>query len=446
MGNKTLIPAFKAKVGDWNYYICHMSYGQVAREVNFAHELAGNKELNQLIQRGLSDRTKDITEYLINSPHRFLGALIIAAWGGEPHYTPVEITDSDSLTEGLDKGFGVLTFDGNQQYFALDGQHRLKAIKEAVMKNQDLLTEDICVIMVSHFDTQEGRQRTRRLFTNINRNAKVTSGAENIVLDEDDGIAILTRRLIQEHEFLRQEGKVRVILGQDSEGKLKIAGKSIPKADRSAITSIMTLYNVLRSLAFDQPKEIRDEKARPSNDLLDASYEVLATRVDDLLSNCGAIKDRLLKSDSARDVRAPKDNEGAGHPFMRPIVQEALAKAVAQCIQQELIDWSGAMKQLSKLDWKLTAAPWTAIWSSEGSKILSGTDFSKVLVDLLICNIAPPSKQFVKEARRNYKNLRERDYPQSAELLHENIPSAPDGSPTSAVTEDGHSDETSGTS
>ena len=104
------------------------------------------------------------------------------------------------------------------------------------------------------------------------------------------------------------------------------------------------------------------------------------------------------------------------------------------------------MKQLSKLDWKLTAAPWTAIWSSEGSKILSGTDFSKVLVDLLICNIAPPSKQFVKEARRNYKNLRERDYPQSAELLHENIPSAPDGSPTSAVTEDGHSDETSGTS
>lgn len=46
MGNKTLIPAFKAKVGDWNYYICHMSYGQVAREVNFAHELAGNTELN----------------------------------------------------------------------------------------------------------------------------------------------------------------------------------------------------------------------------------------------------------------------------------------------------------------------------------------------------------------------------------------------------------------
>lgn len=441
MGNKTLIPAFKAKVGDWNYYICHMSYGQVAREVNFAHELAGNKELNQLIQRGLSDRTKDITAYLINSPHRFLGALIVAAWGGEPHYTPVEITDSDALTEGLDKGFGVLTFDGNQQYFALDGQHRLKAIKEAVMKNQDLLTEDICVIMVSHFDTAEGRQRTRRLFTNINRNAKVTSGAENIVLDEDDGIAILTRRLIQEHEFLNQEGRVRVILGQDNEGKLKIAGKSIPKTDKSAITSIMTLYNMLRGLAFDQPREIRDEKARPSNDLLDVSYEVLKARMDDLLVNCGSIKDLLEKCDTARDVRAPKDNEGIGHPFMRPIVQEAITKAVAQCIQQGLIDWDGAMKKVAELDWKLSEAPWTAIWSSEGSKILSGTDFSKILVDLLICNIAPPSKQFVKEARRNYKNLRERDYPQPSEALYENIPSPPAGSTSEAVLSDTHPSE-----
>lgn len=405
-----------------------MSYGQVAREVNFAHELAGNKELNQLIQRGISDRTNDITEYLINSPHRFLGALIIAAWGGEPHYTPVEITDSDSLTEGLDKGFGVLTFDGNQQYFALDGQHRLKAIKEAVMKNQDLLTEDICVIMVSHFDTEEGRQRTRRLFTNINRNAKVTSGAENIVLDEDDGVAILTRRLIQEHDFLGHEGRVRVILGQDSEGKLKIAGKSIPKGDKSAITSIMTLYNMLRNLAFDQPREIRDEKARPSNDLLDESFEVLNRRVDDLLFYCGSIKDNLIKADTARDVRAPKDNESVGHPFMRPIVQEAVTKAVAQCIRQELIDWDGAMKRLSKLEWRLDDAPWAAIWSAEGSKILSGTDYSKVLVDLLICNIAPPSKQFVKDARKNFKNLRERDYSQPAEALYENIPNQPDKS------------------
>lgn len=425
MANKTLIPAFRASVGDWNYYICLMSYGQVAREVNFAHELSGNKELDKLIQRGLSERTKDITEYLINSPHRFLGALIIAAWGGEPQYTPVEITDNEALTEGLDRGFGVLTFDGNQQYFALDGQHRLKAIKEAVMKNQDLLTEDIAVIMVSHFNDPEGRQRTRRLFTNINRNAKVTTGAENTVLDEDDGIAILTRRLIEDDPFFKEDGRVRVIIGQDGEGKLKIAGKSIPKADKAAFTSIMTLYNMLRALAFDQPKEVRSEKARPSNDLLENSYSVLSDRMADLLISCGNLKSALLACDSARDVRAPKDKEGDGHPFMRPLVQEAVVKAVAQCILQESIDWTGAMEKLSSLTWKMNLAPWSAVWSLEGNKMLSGSDYSKVLVDLLICNIAPPSKQFVRDARRKYKELREKDYPQTAEELFVNVASAP---------------------
>ncbi|BDW98405.1 DNA sulfur modification protein DndB [Maricaulis maris] len=427
MANKTLIPAFKASVGDWNYYICLMSYGQVAREVNFAHELSGNKELDKLIQRGLSDRTKDITEYLVNSPHRFLGALIIAAWGGEPQYTPVEITDNDTLTEGLDRGFGVLTFDGNQQYFALDGQHRLKAIKEAVMKNQDLLTEDIAVIMVSHFNDPEGRQRTRRLFTNINRNAKVTTGAENTILDEDDGIAILTRRMIEDDDFLKVEGRVRVIIGQDSEGKLKIAGKSIPKTDKSAFTSIMTLYNMLRTLAFDQSKAVRNEKARPSNELLEDSYSALSKRMSDLLSSCGDLQTRLETADSAKDIRAPKDKEGEGHPFMRPLVQEAVSKAIAQCIQQGSIDWAGAMTKLSALTWKMNAAPWSAVWSSEGNKMRSGADYSKVLIDLLICNIAPPSKQFVREARRKYKELRDSDYNQSAEELFKNVVSATSG-------------------
>ena len=32
-----------------------------------------------LIQRGISARTKDITQYLLKSPHRFLGGLVVAA-------------------------------------------------------------------------------------------------------------------------------------------------------------------------------------------------------------------------------------------------------------------------------------------------------------------------------------------------------------------------------
>ena len=128
MPNRTFIPAFKARVGDWDYYICLMKYAEVRRGVEFAYALGGNKDLATMIQRGISERTKDITAYLINSPHRFLGSLIVAVWGGDPVYQAVQIADPDDLLKGIDSDFGLLTFDGSQRYFALDGQHRLKAI------------------------------------------------------------------------------------------------------------------------------------------------------------------------------------------------------------------------------------------------------------------------------------------------------------------------------
>ena len=109
MTNKTFIPAFKASVGDWDYYICVMKYAEVARQVGFAYELGGNSDLNTMIQRGLGDRTKAITQYLTRSEHRFLGAIIVAAWGGEPTYTEMSMADPNGLLTGIDRQFGVLT-------------------------------------------------------------------------------------------------------------------------------------------------------------------------------------------------------------------------------------------------------------------------------------------------------------------------------------------------
>ena len=115
MTNKTFIPAFKANVGDWEYYIGIMKYAEVARQVDFAHQLGGNTDLSTMIQRGISARTQDIREYLLRSNHRFLGALIVAVWGGEPVYRPVQMEDPDGMLSGIDREFGVLTFDGTQQ-------------------------------------------------------------------------------------------------------------------------------------------------------------------------------------------------------------------------------------------------------------------------------------------------------------------------------------------
>ena len=72
MSNRTLMLALRCKVDTWRYYICRMKYAEVARELHSPCDLSSNQELGRLIQRGISNRTKDITQYLLKSPHRFL--------------------------------------------------------------------------------------------------------------------------------------------------------------------------------------------------------------------------------------------------------------------------------------------------------------------------------------------------------------------------------------
>ncbi len=55
-------------------------------------------------------------------------------------------------------------------------------------------------------DTHESfMQKYRRLFSNLNRYAKPTDQATNIIMDEDDTFAILTRRLITDKPFFQSD-------------------------------------------------------------------------------------------------------------------------------------------------------------------------------------------------------------------------------------------------
>ncbi|MDV7353470.1 DNA sulfur modification protein DndB [Rhodococcus oxybenzonivorans] len=421
MGIKTFIPAFRASVGDWKYYICVMKYAQVANSVNFAHEMGGNKDLNSLIQRGISARTGDIEEYLLKSPHRFLGSLIVACWGGSPEYLELQMDDPDGYLSGVDSGFGVLTFDGSQQYFALDGQHRLTAIKSAIKQKPELGAEEICVILVSHYDTAQGRERTQRLFTNINRNAKQTTKAENIALDVDDAYAVITRRLLTEHPFLSENGRVRVFSKPPSEGDFTLAAASVPVSDKAAWTTIGVLYSVLQRLGHDLPDGLDDEKTRPSDDVLETAYERLSSRIDDLLKACGDVVPKLEATNDARTIRAPKGKEANGHAFMRPVVQLAVARAVEAIIEQGEVDWGSLMKRLEQLDWRIGEGPWLAVFNPAAGKMMTAKENADLLEQLLISHVAPRSKNEIKRARDQFKAVIQKSYPIAQELMEKSL-------------------------
>ena len=108
-------------------------------------------------------------------------------------------------------------------------------------------------------------ENSRRVFTNLNRYAKPTTKSENITMDEDDGFAIVTRRLVREHPVLQDKiwYKTRNLppSGQDDEGRI-IATE--------CFTTLETVYNCNRGILESQYKFTKDwDRTRPEPDLLD---------------------------------------------------------------------------------------------------------------------------------------------------------------------------------
>jgi len=289
-------PAISARMGSWNYYIVKMRMKELSAEVRFASEVYEDRTLDDAIQRTLNETRvkKEIVTFLSRRPDRFFNSIVVSALGGKPKFFAVSIEDDpkfEILGGSFDEAFGVLRFDGEQKYYALDGQHRLKAIKTLLDRSETdphlvqdgFPDEEISVIMIVADDSDPGFLKSyRRLFSSLNRYAKPTDADTNIIMDEDDAFAILTRRLISEHPFFRWDGKHK-----DSP-RVQTRGKNL-KTGEPHFTSLQTLYAV-NQLLLTTPKradlgwgtgEKREHlkqfmRFRPDEEYLDNLYDELS--------------------------------------------------------------------------------------------------------------------------------------------------------------------------
>ena len=381
-----LYPALKAKMGTWDYYIVKMQMKDIVKEVGFASEIYSNKTLDEAIQRTLNEGRvkKEIVTYLGKRSDRFFSSIVVAALGGNPTYTPVEITDDPKFallkTPGFDTAFGVLTFDGGQKYFALDGQHRLKAIKTLIEQTEsglpqipeNFLNEEVSVIMLVRQEARDAEFMTsyRRIFSSLNRYAKPTDADTNIIMDEDDVIAILTRRLLTEHEFFSWEGK------SDTNPKLKTKGKNL-KSGEPFFTTLQTLYAMnekllttsIRSHQRFASKEYK--QFRPPEDELDELYIELELYWNALLNEVKILKKdpTKMRAHDAESGNYENHDRPTDNLLFWPIGQEMFADTVRTLLnrrlppdsQLNLTEIQTCVRVLSQIDWRLHSAPWRGL-------------------------------------------------------------------------------------
>lgn len=187
-------------MGDWVYYPMLMKFKDIAERVKIAEEIYQSKTLSEMVQREIKrKRGKEIKDYLLKQEQRFFNSLIVAIYEGDPSWheiTRIESNNqlnSENFPEDVVAGIGILSLNGEEKLFTLDGQHRLIGIREAVAENPELGEDELSIILIAHRTDAKGVERSQRLFTTLNRKATPVSKGETIALDENDAMAITVR-------------------------------------------------------------------------------------------------------------------------------------------------------------------------------------------------------------------------------------------------------------
>lgn len=371
MSEKRTYPALRLSMGSWEYYSVRMTLKEVSNRLVMATNFKEPTVLDDMLQRQWDDTRSqgDMTNYLRVRSDRFYGSLIVAPIGNSPKWYELPAPDDFVNKHDVDNdSLGFIELDKNTDYYVLDGQHRLGSIKHVI--EEDLLgpefgDEEINVLIVCNPDDNEKERniKYRRLFTSLNKNAKPTDKTTNIIMEEDDAFAILTRRLVEAHKAFKDTSGD--IARQNS--RVNIKTKNLTKGS-SHFTSLATLNGMVKVLV--QIAEFPDFNPatrlnllqRPEEHELDAMYnelELIWNVIGDTFPEIYQDLTKLRSNNSTNDEEYPCG-------FMYPVIQEGLW---APLIRKFLNDaefgnydsYMNAIKPLGEIDWDLRKVPWNPL-------------------------------------------------------------------------------------
>ncbi|MGW9263161.1 DNA sulfur modification protein DndB [Gordonia terrae] len=254
------------KLSQWTipYFVSSITFQEAADDLRLASDIPGSEDipwkLSELFQRDIdwARVERQIIPYLRGEEHaQFFNSITIALlpyenqhatildkFSDSPDYWeapqlsgaeafaktvtlgPISFGYWDDWNEPSDQGFrtGRMRWNKNQIFgVAIDGQHRLAAIKKIVGDNTNATTTasrvPVIYLVFDEFCGYRAPKQTktvevmRALFTDLNKHAQTVKRGRQILLDDRDPHAHCTRRMLSEHlepdiKSLDSEGSV----------------------------------------------------------------------------------------------------------------------------------------------------------------------------------------------------------------------------------------------
>ena len=385
------IPAIRGKIGNTIYYSSNLSFQQVSNLVKKVDsELHTSNSLKEMIQRSLTDNYVKIKDYIISRDDHFFDSLVLAVYDGDPQWTEIRY----ELDNEMYGNVGLLEFNGQEKIFPVDGQHRVEGIKAAIKEKPEIATETINVMLIGHSNTPEGRERSRRIFSTLNRYVKPVRMGDIIALDEDDIVAIVTRDLLETYPLFMGD-------------RIKVSNsKSIPKEDKQSFTSLMTLYDCYKTifLAYLSNKE---QKKYSQNQLKDylrhrPTDAIIEGYKEELLDFWNCMNDLFpeinsyINNNSANAAEQFRSSSNGGYLFFRPIGLLPFVECVARIKQNDYATpYRDILRNYVSLERIVSNDPWNRIlWNSLENKMVMR---NQSLVKYLLINMFDDNILSVKE-------------------------------------------------
>ncbi|MGN0365548.1 MAG: DNA sulfur modification protein DndB [Suilimivivens sp.] len=381
----------KATLGSTEYYIAKMTVEDLVNSVGLAIELPEWKDMtpDEKMQRepDINRVVNEICPYFIEDKDRFFGSLIVDIYTGGDNvvFEPItKFVESDKLAAAHNialENAGFLTFPGKERLIALDGQHRLLAMKlclkgssaisvamlgnkkmtpqmMALEPHPELAEEEVSVIFVKH----ENNLKIRKIFNKVNKYARQTGRGQNIITADDDVFASIARKLFAEGEILHKIGKNELV--NWSSNTLSQRSKQL--------TTVSALYTIAETISKDRGWSA---KTMPTD--VEAIDEVFNENTEfwkDLLEGMSVYREYLELTKLDKPISQLRED----NLLMKPVTHMALAH-VAYFAKQKGLSWADIVKKLDKVDWSMDNPIWFNILviPAKKKKVITGKESIK---------------------------------------------------------------------
>lgn len=182
-------PAIKGKQATRDYFIIMCPLKILSKLFIFNEdELPPEHRAQRILNRA---RIPEMATYIINNPKDYVFSSLTASIDGDFEFTPINAESDDKI--------GNLKVAMDSRLLINDGQHRRAAIEEAIKAVPELEDETISVVLF----IDEGLKRSQQIFADLNKHAVNVSKSIGILYDSRDPIAMITKSLLEENNYLK---------------------------------------------------------------------------------------------------------------------------------------------------------------------------------------------------------------------------------------------------